>query len=69
MVEGDFTRVAEIGDEDMAMLRYVANLGLFPETTVEMGAVAPNGPAALRIDGMSVFDRQARPPSAFSYRT
>jgi hypothetical protein len=53
----------------MAMLRYVANLGLFPETTVEMGAVAPNGPAALRIDGMSVFDRQARPPSAFSYRT
>ncbi len=44
--------VAEVGDEDASMLRYFADLGLFPTTPVEVVAVAPyDGPLTLLVDG------------------
>lgn len=50
MVAGQKARVAEVGDEDAAMLRYFAELGLFPEASVEVLAVAPfDGPLTLRV--------------------
>lgn len=50
MVEGQSAQVAEVGDEDAAMLRYFAELGLFPQASVEVLAVAPfDGPLTLRV--------------------
>lgn len=49
---GESARVAEVGDEDAAMLRYFAELGLFPGAFVEVLAIAPfEGPITLRVDG------------------
>jgi len=50
LVAGQRARVAEVGDEDAAMLRHFAELGLYPETDVEVIAVAPfEGPMTLRV--------------------
>jgi DtxR family transcriptional regulator, Mn-dependent transcriptional regulator len=47
---GQSATVAEVGDEDAAMLRYFAELGLFPLTSVEVLSVAPfDGPLTLRV--------------------
>ncbi|HWV56735.1 MAG TPA: FeoA family protein, partial [Longimicrobiales bacterium] len=47
---GQRATVSEVGDEDSAMLRHFAELGLFPETHVEVLAVAPfDGPITLRV--------------------
>lgn len=44
--------IAEVGDEDAAMLRYFAELGLFPDASVEVLSVAPfDGPMTLRVSG------------------
>lgn len=52
MVPGQRGEVAEVGDEDAAMLRYFAELGLFPQARVEVLAVAPfDGPMTLRVSG------------------
>lgn len=52
LVAGQTATVAEVGDEDSAMLRYFAELGLFPEAAVEVLAVAPfDGPITLRVSG------------------
>lgn len=52
MVAGQRGMVAEVGDEDAAMLRYFADLGLFPETEVEVVSVDPfEGPMTLLIGG------------------
>ncbi|MEX2584547.1 MAG: metal-dependent transcriptional regulator [Gemmatimonadota bacterium] len=49
---GQRATVAEVGDEDAAMLRYFAELGLFPEASVEVLSVAPfEGPISLRVAG------------------
>jgi DtxR family Mn-dependent transcriptional regulator len=53
LVAGQRGTVAEVGDEDAAMLRYFADLGLFPETDVEVVDVAPfEGPMTLRVAGL-----------------
>jgi DtxR family transcriptional regulator, Mn-dependent transcriptional regulator len=50
LVPGQRGMVVEVGDEDAAMLRYFADLGLFPATPVEVLAVAPfDGPMTLRV--------------------
>lgn len=50
LVPGQRATVAEVGDEDAAMLRYFAELGLFPEAEIEVLAVAPfEGPMTLRV--------------------
>lgn len=42
--------IAEVGDEDAEMLRYFAQLGLYPETPIEVLDVAPfDGPLTLRV--------------------
>ncbi len=52
LVAGQSAVVAEVGDEDSAMLRYFAELGLFPEAKVEVIEVAPfDGPLTLRVEG------------------
>jgi len=52
LVAGQRARVAEVGDEDAEMLRYFADLGLFPATAIEVLSVAPfDGPIVLRVDG------------------
>jgi DtxR family transcriptional regulator, Mn-dependent transcriptional regulator len=52
LLAGQRAMIAEVGDEDAAMLRYFAELGLFPETHVEVVAVAPfQGPLTLRVSG------------------
>jgi DtxR family transcriptional regulator, Mn-dependent transcriptional regulator len=52
MAAGQRATVAEVGDEDASMLRYFADLGLFPETPVEVLAVAPfDGPLTLLVGG------------------
>jgi DtxR family Mn-dependent transcriptional regulator len=52
MVAGQSARVSEVGDEDAAMLRYFAELGLFPDASVEVLSVAPfDGPLRLRVSG------------------
>ena len=52
MVAGESGMVAEVGDEDAEMLRYFAELGLFPETPVEVLDVAPfDGPLKLKVAG------------------
>lgn len=52
MTPGQTARVAEVGDEDAAMLRYFAELGLFPDASVEVLDVAPfDGPLTLRVEG------------------
>jgi len=52
LVAGQRGKVAEVGDEDAAMLRYFADLGLFPDAEVEVVAVAPfDGPMTLRVAG------------------
>src|SRR5690606_5657589 len=49
-VAGQSAYVAEVGDEDAAMRRYFAELGLFPRASVEVLAVAPfDGPLTLRV--------------------
>jgi DtxR family transcriptional regulator, Mn-dependent transcriptional regulator len=53
LVAGQRGLVAEVGDEDAAMLRYFADLGLFPATAIEVISVAPfGGPMMLRVDGL-----------------
>lgn len=50
--EGQTATVAEVGDEDPAMLRYFAELGLFPTASVEVVRVAPfEGPMTLKVSG------------------
>jgi DtxR family transcriptional regulator, Mn-dependent transcriptional regulator len=50
LVPGQTAKVAEVGDEDAAMLRYFAELGLFPLAPLEVLAVAPfEGPMTLRV--------------------
>ncbi len=52
LVAGQRGMVAEVGDEDAAMLRYFADLGLFPETEVQVVSVAPfEGPMTLLVAG------------------
>ncbi|MQA91806.1 MAG: metal-dependent transcriptional regulator [Gemmatimonas sp.] len=52
LAAGQRATVSEVGDEDSAMLRYFAELGLFPEAGVEVLSVAPfNGPMTLRVSG------------------
>jgi DtxR family transcriptional regulator, Mn-dependent transcriptional regulator len=52
LVAGQRATVAEVGDEDAAMLRYFAELGLYPEASVEVLSVAPfDGPITLRVSG------------------
>ncbi len=44
--------VAEVSDHDAELLRYVGGLGLYPQTPVEVVAVAPfDGPLTLLVDG------------------
>ncbi len=44
--------VAEVGDEDSSMLRYFADLGLFPATPVEVVGIEPfDGPLMLLVGG------------------
>ncbi|MEX2570723.1 MAG: metal-dependent transcriptional regulator [Gemmatimonadota bacterium] len=50
LVAGQIATVAEVGDEDAAMLRYFAELGLFPDAAVEVLEVAPfDGPMTLKV--------------------
>jgi len=50
LLAGQTATVAEVGDENAEMLRYFAQLGLFPQTRVEVLSVAPfGGPLTLRI--------------------
>lgn len=52
MVAGQRGTVTEVGDEDAAMLRYFAELGLFPDASVEVISIAPfDGPMTLRVAG------------------
>ncbi|MDR0787217.1 MAG: metal-dependent transcriptional regulator [Gemmatimonadota bacterium] len=52
LVVGQRATVAEVEDEDAAMLRHFAELGLFPGTDVEVTAVGPfGGPIILRASG------------------
>lgn len=52
MIAGQQGTIAEVGDEDAEMLRYFAELGLFPATPVEVLSVAPfQGPLTLLVDG------------------
>ncbi len=52
LTPGQRGTVAEVGDEDSAMLRYFADLGLFPDTPVEVVSVAPfEGPMTLLVAG------------------
>ncbi len=44
--------VAEVSDHDSELLRYAGGLGLYPQTPVDVLAVAPfEGPLTLRVDG------------------
>ena len=44
--------VAEVPDDDEALLRYLGTLGLYPRARVEVVAVAPlHGPITLRVSG------------------
>jgi DtxR family transcriptional regulator, Mn-dependent transcriptional regulator len=43
--------VAEVSDHDPALLRYAGELGLYPQTPIEVVAVAPfEGPLTVRVD-------------------
>jgi DtxR family transcriptional regulator, Mn-dependent transcriptional regulator len=61
LMAGQSAMVVEVGDEDAAMLRYFAELGLFPLTPLEVLAVAPfGGPLTLRVgDSECAIGRQA----------
>ncbi|MBI1730264.1 metal-dependent transcriptional regulator [Candidatus Acetothermia bacterium] len=49
---GDHGVIAEVSDDDAALLRYVGGLGLYPGVHVHVIAVEPfNGPIRLRIKG------------------
>lgn len=49
---GHVAVVAEVSDHDAALLRYVGELGLYPQTPIEVVAVAPfDGPITVRVDG------------------
>jgi DtxR family transcriptional regulator, Mn-dependent transcriptional regulator len=44
--------VTEVDDRDPALLRYAGELGLYPQTPIEVVAVAPvEGPLTVRVDG------------------
>lgn len=44
--------VTEVDDRDPALLRYAGELGLYPQTPIEVLAVAPvEGPLTVRVDG------------------
>ena len=44
--------VAEVSDHDPALLRYAGHLGLYPQTPLEVLAVAPfDGPITVRVEG------------------
>lgn len=52
LTAGQRGTVAEVGDEDAEMLRYFAELGLYPDTPVEVLSVAPfQGPLTLLVGG------------------
>lgn len=49
---GDVAVVSEVEDHDPALLRYAGELGLYPQTPIEVVAVAPfEGPLTVRVDG------------------
>jgi DtxR family transcriptional regulator, Mn-dependent transcriptional regulator len=49
---GQVAVVAEVDDDDPVLLRYAGELGLYPETPIEIVAVAPfEGPVTVRVDG------------------
>lgn len=55
--EGDTATVSRVGDEDPALLRYLAEHGLVPDVAVEMvGHGVFGGPLRVRIAGGSVVD-------------
>jgi len=42
--------IRQVSDEDAAKLRYLGNLGLFPNTAIKVVSVAPfDGPLTLRV--------------------
>lgn len=48
---GQIAVVAEVDDDDPALLRYAGELGLYPETPIEVIAIAPfDGPVTVRVD-------------------
>ena len=52
LAPGERARVAQVSDHDPAMLRYLGELGLYPETDVEVVARAPyGGPMRLLVGG------------------
>ena len=54
LAPGDRARIARVSDRDPAMLRYLGELGLYPETLVEVVERAPfGGPLRLLVDGTS----------------
>jgi DtxR family Mn-dependent transcriptional regulator len=49
---GETVRVVEVDDRDPELLRYLADLALYPGTELEVVRVEPyNGPFVLRVDG------------------
>lgn len=52
LVAGQAAVVAEVEDRDPALLRYAGELGLYPQTPLEVTAVAPfEGPLTVRVEG------------------
>ena len=52
LVVGQHGIVAEVSDHDADLLRYVGDLGLYPQTPLEVLAVAPfDGPITVRVAG------------------
>ncbi len=52
MSAGEHGSVAEVSDHDADLLRYVGELGLYPQTSLEVVAVAPfDGPFTVRVGG------------------
>jgi len=54
LTPGQETRIASVPEEDSALLEYLVEQGLVPETTVVLGGMAPfNGPVSLRVGGVT----------------
>ncbi len=52
LAAGQHGVVAEVSDHDADLLRYVGDLGLYPQTPLDVVAVAPfDGPITVRVDG------------------
>lgn len=55
--EGDTATVRRVGDQDPALLRYLAEMGLVPDVAVEMiGHGAFGGPLSVRVGGGSIIE-------------